>query len=67
LTIAITLHTWAQLCEHGDFDTSAFPADTPVRKFFGTSGAVVSSTTLKNPDAPPCMTGGGCGGGMCGL
>lgn len=64
--ISTTISTWGELCELGGIDLQGIPADTPVRKVISTGG-VVKSSSLKNPEAPPCMTGGGCSGGMCGM
>ena len=66
-SISQTITNWGELCETGSFDTQGIPADTPVTKVISTTGGVVKSNTLKNPAAPPCMTGGGCPGGSCGI
>ena len=58
--------TWAELCELGDFDPNEAPGDTRVTKLLTTAG-IVKSSALKNPEAPPCMTGGGCSSGGCGI
>lgn len=63
--MALKLSTWADLCDVGDFDSGTIPADTPVTKLLSTGG-VVSNKTLKNAEAPPCMTGAGCPG-RCGI
>ncbi|TGD71081.1 zinc ribbon domain-containing protein [Mangrovimicrobium sediminis] len=60
------LGTWGELCEMlgmtpGEID----PASKVTRLISG--GGVVKSSALKNPEAPPCMTGGGCSGGGCGI
>lgn len=64
--MALSITTWGELCEVGDFDRGDVDAEAPVTKLLRTGG-VVKSSTLKNPDAPPCMTGGGCSGGSCGF
>lgn len=61
------LRTWGELCERAGIDPGDTPADSPVMKVFRSSGGVVSSSALKNPEAPPCASGGCCGGGACGL
>jgi predicted nucleic acid-binding Zn ribbon protein len=58
--------TWGELCELGGMALDGIPADAPVKKLLNTGG-VVKSSSLKNPDAPPCMTGSGCPGGSCGV
>jgi hypothetical protein len=61
------LQTWAQLCQQAGIEQGDTPADSPVERL-ATGGAVVQSSSLKNPEAPPCVSGGGCcGGGMCGI
>lgn len=62
-----SIKTWAELAACGDFTADDFPAETAVRKVFASSGAVISSSALKNPEAPPCVSGGGCPGGSCGI
>lgn len=56
--------TWAELCELGGMELNNIPGDTPVAKLLNTGG-VVKSSSLKNPETPPCMTGGCSGGGAC--
>ncbi len=63
--IAQTVSTWGELCEVADIDPQGIPAETAVKKLISTAG-VVKSSSLKNPEAPPCMTGGGCSG-ACGM
>ncbi len=62
------LHTWAQLCDRLGMDVGQTPPETALQRL-ATGGAVVKSSSLKNPEAPPCASGGGCcgGGGMCGF
>jgi hypothetical protein len=64
MSLAIT--NWGELCRTGHLDQGDLPPDSPVTKLLRTGG-VVRSAALRNPEAPPCMTGGGCGGGHCGL
>jgi len=56
--------TWADLCKIAGMELKDIPGDTPVSKVL-TTGGVVKSSSLKNPEAPPCMTGGCAGGGAC--
>ncbi|WP_296057031.1 zinc ribbon domain-containing protein [uncultured Amphritea sp.] len=63
--MALKISTWSDLCDIGGFDTGTTPADAPVTKLLNTGG-VISNKTLKNPEAPPCMSGGGCPG-RCGI
>ncbi len=65
--MAVTITNWEELCGYGNFPQEEFPADTPVRKIIGSTGGLVSSSALKNPDAPPCATGDACPGGSCGI
>lgn len=62
----LRLSTWQDLCDVSGMELQGLPADTPVTKVL-TTGGVVKSSTLKNPELPPCMTGGGCSGGSCGF
>lgn len=59
------LFTWGEVCERAGVDLGDTPADSPVIRLI-TGGHVVSSSTLSNPEAPACSSGG-CGGGLCGL
>ncbi len=63
--MSVKLTTWGELCELAEIDLGDVSADSPVTKLI-TGGGVVKSSSLKNPDAPPCMTGGGCAGSRCG-
>jgi len=65
-SISVTLKTWGELCETAGMDPNGIAAETPVTRLIS-GGGVVKSSSLKNPDAPPCMTGGGCPGGSCGI
>lgn len=60
------VNTWGELCKIMNIDTGSIPADSKVTKIIS-GGGVVNSRNLKNPDAPPCMSGGGCSGGGCGF
>jgi len=64
--MAQTISTWGELCEVGQLDPADTDPQTPVSKVLTTAG-VVSSSALKNPGVPPCMSGGGCSGGGCGV
>lgn len=64
--MALTIKTWGELCEVGGMPLQGIDADAPVSKVLTTAG-VVSSSALKNPGVPPCMTGSGCSGGGCGV
>ncbi|MEW5823981.1 MAG: zinc ribbon domain-containing protein [Pseudomonadota bacterium] len=62
-----TVNTWGELCQLAGIEPGDTPAQSSVEKVFLTAGGIVGSAALKNPAAPPCMSGGGCAGGMCGL
>ena len=59
------LTTWGEVCEKANLELGDTPSDSPVERLI-TGGNVISSSTLSNPEAPACATGG-CAGGMCGL
>lgn len=63
--MALKISTWADLCDIGNLDNATTPPDAPVTKLL-TTGGVISNKTLKNPESPPCMSGGGCPG-RCGI
>ena len=65
-TMALTPINWGELCALCDLDPQDIPADSAVTKLLSAAG-VVKSKTLKNPEAPPCMSGGGCPSGGCGI
>ena len=65
-TMALTPKTWGELCLLANLDPQEIPENSEVTKLLTTVG-VVKSTTLKNADAPPCMSGGGCPSGGCGF
>ncbi|HET20056.1 MAG TPA: zinc ribbon domain-containing protein [Chromatiales bacterium] len=60
------LATWGELCDRAGIDPDDTPPGSPVECLIS-GGAVVGSAALKNPSLPPCMSGGGCAGGSCGL
>ena len=60
-----TLSTWGELCDTAGIDAGDTPVTSPVKRL-ATGGQVVRSSSL-GESAPPCASGGGCGGGMCGL
>lgn len=60
------LNTWGELCEKANINLGEIPPDTKVTRLIS-GGGVVKSGSLKNPELPPCMSGGGCNGGGCGL
>ncbi|MGH1462645.1 MAG: zinc ribbon domain-containing protein [Neptuniibacter sp.] len=63
-TMAMTPVNWGELSLLCNLDPQEIPGDSAVTKLISAAG-VVKSKTLKNPEAPPCMTGGGCPGGGC--
>lgn len=65
--MAKTIRNWAELCETCRLDPEELPGETPVRKVISATGGVIKSSTLSNPEAPPCQMGGGCPGGNCGF
>ncbi|MEH6813628.1 MAG: zinc ribbon domain-containing protein [Motiliproteus sp.] len=60
------LMTWGELCEAAGIEPGAVSLDSPVERL-ATGGQVVKSGALRNPDLPPCATGGGCQSGSCGF
>ena len=60
------LTSWGELCEKADLPLGEVAADSPVTRVL-TAAGVVKSSSQKNPDMPPCMSGGGCSGGGCGI
>ena len=55
------ISTWGELCAAGGLDSEGLPAESPVRKLLTTAG-VVSSSALRNPEAPACASSNCCGG-----
>lgn len=66
--ISQKLLTWGELCECAGIEPGDTPLDSPVERL-ATGGQVVNSRALKNPEAPPCASGGPCcgGGNLCGI
>lgn len=64
--MAEKLLNWGQLSERLGLPLGDIAADTAVTRLIS-GGGVVRSAVLKNPEAPPCMSGGGCSGGGCGF
>ena len=60
------LETWQELCDKAGLNIGNIPPDSKVTRLIS-GGGVVKSSSLKNPDAPPCMSGGKCSGGQCGF
>ena len=61
--ISEKLHNWGEVCDVAGIDPGDTPADSAVERL-ATGGQVVSSNSLRNPEAPPCGMGG-CGAGKC--
>ena len=64
--MSLTITNWGELCAIADIDPGDVSPQAGVTRLLRTGG-VVKRSTLNNPEAPPCMTGGGCGAGGCGL
>lgn len=64
--MSLSIANWGELCEAANIEPGDVAAETPVTKLLRTGG-VIRDSSLRNPEAPPCMTGGGCTGGGCGL
>ncbi|MCV6590471.1 MAG: zinc ribbon domain-containing protein [Marinobacterium sp.] len=60
------LYNWGELCEVAGVEPGETPVDSPVTRILSAVG-VMKSSSLKNPQMPPCMSGGGCSGGGCGV
>ena len=65
-SISEKLSTWGELCALAGISLGDIPADTQVTRIIS-GGGLVKSSSLKNPDMPPCMSGGGCSAGGCGI
>ena len=63
-SMAERLNTWGELCDTAGISPGEIALDTKVTRLIS-GGGVVSSSSLKNPEAPACMSGGGCSGGGC--
>ncbi|MEO1751316.1 zinc ribbon domain-containing protein [Thiofaba sp. EF100] len=61
-----SIANWGELCARAGIEPGDTPLDAPVERLIS-GGALVGSAALKNPSLPPCMSGSGCGGGVCGL
>jgi len=64
--MALKLSNWQDLCDVTGMEPGETPLDSPITKLL-TTGGVVKSNPLKSQNLPPCMTGGGCSGGGCGI
>ena len=64
--ISERISTWGELCALAGMNPGDTPSDTPVTRLI-TGGQVVRSSSLRNPETPPCSSGPCCGGGVCGL
>lgn len=61
------LTTWGELCLRAGLPLGDTPSDTPVTRLIAGAG-VIRSSSLKNPDLPPCQTGAPCcGANNCGF
>ncbi len=61
------LSTWGELSQRAGVPLGEVPADAPVRRMISGPG-VVRSSSLKNPELPPCQTGAPCcGANSCGF
>ncbi len=60
-----SLSTWAEVCARAGVEPGDTPGEAPVERLIS-GGQYVKSSSLANPEAPACATGG-CAGGMCGL
>jgi len=58
--------TWGELCALAGINPGDIAPEAQVTRLIS-GGGVVRSSSLKNPEAPPCMSGGGCSGGGCRL
>ncbi|AJQ95406.1 hypothetical protein [Gynuella sunshinyii] len=55
------LRNWSDLEQMTGNHDASIPGDTPVEKVL-TAVGIVKSSTLKNPEAPPCANKNYCGG-----
>ncbi len=60
------MKTWGELCSLAGIDTDNTPPNSPVERL-ANGGQVVKSSSLRQPDLPPCATGEGCSAGGCGF
>ncbi|MEZ5508475.1 MAG: zinc ribbon domain-containing protein [Gammaproteobacteria bacterium] len=61
--MSVTVTNWGELKALAEIDDDAIPDSAPVTKVL-TTGGVVKSSSLKNPQMPSCPVSG-CGGGGC--
>ena len=61
--MSVSVSTFGELKALGASDDDGVPDDAPVSKVLSTGG-VVKSSSLKNPQMPSCPVSG-CGGGGC--
>ncbi len=64
--MSVLLNTWGELCERAGISPGDIEPDTKVTRIIS-GGGLVRSSSLKTPDAPPCMSGGECPGSSCGF
>lgn len=65
-TMALTPQNWGELCQLANLDPQGIAPETEITRLLSSTG-VVKSAALKNPESPPCMSGGGCPSGGCGV
>lgn len=63
--MAVTVSTWGELRALADVADDNVADDTAVTRLLSIGGGIVKSSSLKNPEAPACMSGGCGGGGRC--
>jgi len=63
-SMSVVLKTWGDLCEVAGIGLGNIAPEVTVTRLIGGAG-LVRSSSLKNPEAPPCMSGGGCSSGGC--
>lgn len=63
-SMADRLDTWGELCDVAGISPGDIALDAKVTRLIS-GGGVVRSSSLKNPEAPACMSGGGCSGAGC--
>ncbi len=66
-SMSVQIDNWGQLCALAGMEPGRLDPASKVTRLISSPG-VVSSSTLRNPEAPPCMSGASCcGGGSCGM
>ncbi len=65
-SMAVQIENWGQLCAIAGINPGSLNPDSAVTRLIS-SPSVVKSSALRNPEAPPCMSGASCCGGGCGL